>query len=158
MQKKHEYPARSFTGNNPKMSMDKKRALSRLELGATKEHPQKVGLEDTSLNPLTLFPGISFSLLFRVLLVSRIYRARMALFCRKNYGLDPNVLITLVAASEGSLQQGMLARSLGIHRNAMVFLVDKLELLRLIKRVRILTIGARGFSNALLKERISLRR
>jgi len=96
---------------------------------------ENTNIEDTSLNPLQLFPGISFSLLFRLLLVSRIYRRRMALFCRKNYDLEPNLLLVLTAASEGHLQQGALARTLGINKNAMVFLIDKLELLRLVKRV-----------------------
>ena len=59
----------------------------------------------------------------------------MALFCRKNYGLEPNLLLVLTAASEGHVQQGILARSLGINKNAMVFLVDDLRLQGLINRV-----------------------
>ena len=74
-------------------------------------------------------------MMFRFLVVSRIYRHRMALFCRKNYGLEPNLLFILMAASEGHVQQGILARSLGINKNAMVFLVDDLGLRGLIKRV-----------------------
>jgi len=59
----------------------------------------------------------------------------MALFCRKNYDLEPNLFLILLAASEGHLQQGILAKGLGINKNAMVFLIDKLELRHLIKRV-----------------------
>ncbi len=65
-------------------------------------------------------------MMFRFLVVSKIYRYRMALFCRKNYGLEPNLILILIAASEGHVQQGILARSLGINKNAMVFLVDDL--------------------------------
>jgi len=82
-----------------------------------------------------MFPGVSFSLMFRFLLVARIYGRRMALFCRKNYGLEPKLLLILTAASGGHLQQGRLAQILGINKNAMVFLIDNLELRRLIKRV-----------------------
>lgn len=91
--------------------------------------------ENTSLNPLKLFPGASFSVMFRFLWVSRIYRCRMALFCRQKYDLEPNLILILLAASESHLQQGMLARSLGINKNAMVFLIDNLQIRRLIKRV-----------------------
>ncbi len=59
----------------------------------------------------------------------------MAFFGRTNYGLEPNLLLILTAASEGHVQQGILARSLGINKNAMVFLVDDLALRGLIKRV-----------------------
>ncbi len=92
-------------------------------------------VENADLNALKLFPGVSFSLMFRFLVVSKALRRRMTLFCRKNSGLEPNLLLILSAASEGHLQQGVLASSLGINKNAMVFLIDKLELLRLIKRV-----------------------
>jgi len=99
------------------------------------EHPPRTNLEDTSLNPLKLFPGISFSMMFRFLWVSKIYRRRMALFCRKKYDLELNLILILLAASESHLQQGILASNLGINKNAMVFLIDNLEIRRLIKRV-----------------------
>jgi DNA-binding MarR family transcriptional regulator len=73
--------------------------------------------------------------MFRLLLASRICRRRMAQFCRKNYDLEPNLFLILLAASEGHLQQGILAKTLGIDKNAMVFLIDNLELRRLIRRV-----------------------
>lgn len=91
--------------------------------------------ETASLNPLKLFPGVSFSMMFRFLWVSRIYRRRMKLFCQKQYDLEPNLLLILLAASENHLQQGLLARSLGINKNAIVFLIDNLEIRGLIKRV-----------------------
>lgn len=106
-----------------------------LEEGADKKFIEHTNAKNTSVSPLKLSPGVSFSVMFRLLLVSRICRRRMALFCRKNYGLEPNLFLILLAASEGHLQQGILARSLGINKNAMVFLVDKLELRGLIKRV-----------------------
>ena len=99
------------------------------------EHEPRTNLENTSLNPLKLFPGISFSMMFRFLWVSRIYRRRMALFCEKKYDLELNLLLILLAASDSHLQQGILAGSLGINKNAMVFLIDNLEIRRLIKRV-----------------------
>ena len=105
------------------------------EEGADKDLVEYINAKNTSLSPLKLFPGVSFSVMFRFLLVSRICRRRIALFCRKNYGLEPNLFLILLGASEGHLQQGILARSLGINKNAMVFLVDKLELRGLIKRV-----------------------
>lgn len=92
-------------------------------------------IDDKSLSPLNLLPGVSFSVMFRLLLVSRICRRRAAAFLRKNYGLEPNLFLILLAASEGHLQQGMLAKGLGINKNTMVFLIDKLELRKLIKRV-----------------------
>lgn len=98
------------------------------------EYPPS-SLESTSSNPLALFPGARFSIMFRFLLVARVLRRRMALFCRKNYGLEPNLYLILLAASEGPLQQGILASSLGIHKNAMVSLIDILELRRFIRRV-----------------------
>ena len=88
-----------------------------------------------TLNPLKQLPGISFSLLFRFLLVAKIYPGRMTLFCRKSYGLETNLMFVLTAASADHFQQGVLAKSLGINENAMVFLVNKLQQLRLIKRV-----------------------
>lgn len=91
--------------------------------------------ENAPSSPLKLFPGVSFSMMFRFLCVSRIYRRRMALFCQKKYGLDPNLLLILLAASESHLQQGILARSLNINKNAMVFQITKLELQGLIKRI-----------------------
>ena len=106
-----------------------------LEGGVDKNCIEYANAKNTSLSPLKLFPGVSFSVMFRLLLVSRICRRRIALFCRKNYGLEPNLFLILLGASEGHLQQGILARSLGINKNAMVFLVDKLELRGLIKRV-----------------------
>jgi DNA-binding MarR family transcriptional regulator len=92
-------------------------------------------IDSASSDPLNLIPGLSFSVMFRLLLASKICRCRMAQFCRKNYGLEPNLFLILLAASEGHLQQGILAKSLGIDKNAMVFLIDKLELRRLIRRV-----------------------
>ena len=92
------------------------------------EHPPRTNLENTSLNALKLFPGISFSMMFRFLWVSRIYRRRMALFCGKKYDLELNLVLILLAASEGHVQQGILASSLGINKNAMVFLIDNLEI------------------------------
>ena len=92
-------------------------------------------LFEPSSNPLNLIPGLSFSVMFRLFLASKICRSRMAQFCRRNYGLEPNLFLILLAASEGHLQQGVLAGSLGIHKNAMVFLIDELELRRLIRRV-----------------------
>ena len=91
--------------------------------------------ENIRPGPLKLFPGVSFSMMFRFLWVSKIYRRRMKLFCQKNYDLDPNLILILIAASESHLQQGLLAKSLGINKNAMVFLIDNLEIRRLIKRV-----------------------
>jgi DNA-binding MarR family transcriptional regulator len=96
---------------------------------------EAASIDDASSNPLNLIPGLSFSVMFRLLLGSKICRSRMAQFCRKNYGLEPNLFLILLAASEGHLQQGILAKSLGIDKNAMVFLIDKLELRRLIRRV-----------------------
>ena len=87
------------------------------------------------LNPLKLLPGVSFSLMFRFLWVSRICRRRMKLFCQKQYNLEPNLLLILLAASESHMHQGLLATSLGINKNAMVFRIDKLEIRGLIKRV-----------------------
>jgi DNA-binding MarR family transcriptional regulator len=82
----------------------------------------------------------------------------MALFCRKNYGLEPNLYLILLAASEGHLQQGILARSLGIHKNAMVFMIDNLELRRLIKRVPNPDNRRERFVECTLKGHRSLRR
>jgi len=96
---------------------------------------ESADIDAASSSRLKLFPDVSSSLVSRFLLVSKICRRRMELFCRKNYGLEPNVFLILLAASEGHLQQGVLARSLGIDKNAMVFLIDNLELRRLIKRV-----------------------
>ena len=73
--------------------------------------------------------------MFRLLLAARICHHRMAQFCRKNYGLEPNLFLILLAASEGHMQQGILASTVGINKNAMVFLIDNLEARRLIRRV-----------------------
>lgn len=135
MQKKQEYLRRSLIGNEPKTRTDNKCSLCGLEEGALEKRNGSLSIEDTSSNPLAMFPGARFSIMFRFLLASRICRRRMALFCRKNYGLEPNLYLILLAASEGHLQQGMLASSLGINKNAMVFMIDKLELRGLIKRV-----------------------
>ena len=97
--------------------------------------PPRTNLENTSLNRLKLFPSISFSMMFRFLWVSRIYRRRMALFCGKKYDLELNLVLILLASSESHLQQGILASNLGINKNAMVFLIDNLEIRRLIKRI-----------------------
>ncbi len=97
--------------------------------------PPRTTPETKSLNPLKLFPGLSFSMMFRFLWVSRIYRRRMKQFCEKRYDLAPNLILILLAASENHMQQGLLAKSLGINKNAMVFLINNLELRGLIKRV-----------------------
>jgi DNA-binding MarR family transcriptional regulator len=99
------------------------------------ESPCYTDHEDPPLNPLKQLPSLSFSMMYRLLWVSRIYRCRMSAFCEKKYDLEPNLLLILLAASESHLQQGMLAKGLGINKNAMVFLVDNLEIRRLIKRV-----------------------
>jgi DNA-binding MarR family transcriptional regulator len=113
----------------------KDKATRNWELPACMRSQESANIDDTSSNPLKLFPDARFSIMFRVLLVSRICHGRMALFCQKNYGFEPNLLLILLAASEGHLQQGVLASSLGIHKNAMVSLIDNLELRRLIRRV-----------------------
>ena len=59
----------------------------------------------------------------------------MKLFCEKQYDLEPNLILILLAASENHLQQGLLARSLGINKNAIVFLIDNLEIRGLLRRV-----------------------
>ncbi len=92
-------------------------------------------MDDAALNPLALLPGIGFSVMFRFLSAAKICHHRMAQFCRMNYGLEPNLFLILSAASEGHLQQGVLASTLGINKNAMVFLIDNLEARRLIRRV-----------------------
>lgn len=112
-----------------------KRGPGSFEGKSRKNRSGNANFEMTPPSSLKLFPGTSFSMMFRFLVVSKIYRYRMALFCRKNYGLEPNLLLILTAASEGHVQQGILARSLGINKNAMVFLVDDLGLRGLIKRV-----------------------
>lgn len=99
------------------------------------EHSRHTNTENPPLNPLKPLPSVSFSMMFRLLWVSRICRRRMALFCRKRFGLEPNLILILLAAGESRLQQGMLANSIGINKNAMVFLIDNLELRGLIKRV-----------------------
>jgi DNA-binding MarR family transcriptional regulator len=99
------------------------------------EHPPGTIAEIPPLNPLKLVPGVSFSLSFRLLSVSRICRRRIALFCRKNFDLEPNLILILLAAGESHLHQGILAKSLGIDKNAMVFQIDKLEVRGLIKRI-----------------------
>jgi DNA-binding MarR family transcriptional regulator len=133
VQKKQEFPPHSPIENRAKI--DNKRSLDSVEEGELKHRKEHLSIEGTSLNPLALFPGIGFSVRFRLLLVERICRRRMALFCRKNYGLESNLFLILLAASEGHLQQGILAGSLGINKNAMVFFIDNLEARRLIKRV-----------------------
>jgi DNA-binding MarR family transcriptional regulator len=99
------------------------------------EHSIHTTAENPPLNGAKALPGPSFSMLFRLLTVSRIYRCRMALLCRKEYDLEQNLILILLAASESHLQQGMLATSLGINKNAMVFLIDNLEIRGLIRRV-----------------------
>ena len=130
MQKELKHSPRSLS-SNPGI---KEQSFS-LEAGAYGDCNKNTNPENTSLNPLKRLPGVSFSMMYRFLLVSRICRRRMALFCRKNYGLETNLFLILLAASEGHLQQGILARGLGINKNAMVFLIDRLELRRLLKRV-----------------------
>ena len=92
-------------------------------------------MEVASVDSLALLPGVGFSVMFRFLSAAKICRRRMAQFCRKNYGLEPNLFLILAAASEGHLQQGVLASTLGINKNAMVFFIDNLEARRLIRRV-----------------------
>ncbi len=99
------------------------------------EHSRHANTENPPQSPLKLLPSVSFSMMFRLLWVSRISRRRMALFCRKRYGLEPNLVLILLAAGESHLQQGILAKSLGINKNAMVFLINNLEQRGLIKRV-----------------------
>lgn len=135
MQKKREDQRHSLIGNEPKIRIDNKRSLGALGEGALVNRKESLGIESTYLDPLALFPGARFSIMFRFLLVSRICRRRMVLFCRRNYGLEPNLFVILLAASEGHMQQGILAKSLGFNKNAMVFMIDKLELRGLIKRV-----------------------
>ena len=135
MQKKLEHSFPSLGGKVPGPKDGGQYGVGSFQEEAQKNCIENIDTRNTSLNPLRLFPGLSFSMMFRFLCVSRIYRRRMALFCQEKYGLEPNLLLVLVAASESHLQQGILAASLGIHKNAMVFLVDDLELRRLIKRV-----------------------
>jgi DNA-binding MarR family transcriptional regulator len=135
VQKHREHPRRNLEVDSPPTQQEGKRGASGFEAGSTKIPLENAVRETASLSPLKLFPGISFSMMFRFLVVSRIYRHRMALFCRKNYDLEPNLLLILTAASEGHVQQGILARSLGINKNAMVFLIDDLGLRGLIRRV-----------------------
>ena len=121
--------------------MAREEVMSAIDVGAEVTVQKNLGLtprtttEATSLNPLKVFPGISFSMMFRFLWVTRIYRRRMKLFCQKQYDLEPNLVLILLAASENHLQQGLLAKSLGINKNAIVFLIDNLEIRGLIKRV-----------------------
>lgn len=131
MQEKLELSFRNLIGNKPRM---RERSGS-LEEGADKTCIEYTNVGNASLSPLKALPGVSSSVMFRFLLVSRILRRRIAVFCQKNYGLEPNLFLILLAASEGHVQQGVLARSLGINKNAMVFLIDKLELRGLIKRI-----------------------
>lgn len=133
--KKLERPPRNLAVQSPRTQQPGKCRAGSLEEGSHKNLIENTDPGKTSLSPLRLFPGISFSMMFRFFVVSRIYRYRMALFCRKNYGLEPNLLLILTAASEGHVQQGILARSLGINKNAMVFLIDDLGSRGLIKRV-----------------------
>lgn len=90
---------------------------------------------DAPLNPIRLLPGVSFSLSFRLLCVWRICHQRMTLFCEENFDLGPNQVLILMAASEHHLHQGIMAKSLGIDKNAMVFQIDKLEVRGLITRI-----------------------
>lgn len=87
-------------------------------------------------SPIKPLPGASFSMMFRLLFVARICRQRVALFCRKNFDLEPNMVLILLAAGESHSHQGTLAKGLGIDKNAMVFQIDKLEVRGLIKRVQ----------------------
>jgi DNA-binding MarR family transcriptional regulator len=99
------------------------------------EHLPHANIEKPPSNPLKLLPGVSFPIMFRLLWVSRICRQRTTLFCRKNFDLEPNLILILLAAGECHLHQGILAKSLGIDQNAMVFQVDKLEVRGFIKRI-----------------------
>ena len=111
-QKRLEYLLRNLTSKIPGTRDDEQPLLRTREEGALKERIADTSIDKTVWSHLKLFPGASFSLPFRFLLVSRTYRRRMALFCQKNYGLEPSLLLILTAASEGHLQQGILARSL----------------------------------------------
>jgi DNA-binding MarR family transcriptional regulator len=135
VQKKLEYSSPSLGGKVPGSKDGGLYGVGRFQEEAHNNGIVNPSLENTSLNPLKLFPGASFSVMFRFLWVSRIYRCRMTLFCRQKYDLEPNLILILLAASETHLQQGMLARSLAINKNAMVFLIDNLQIRRLIKRV-----------------------
>ncbi len=82
----------------------------------------------------------------------------MVLSCRKRYDLEPNLLLILLAAGESHLQQGILAMSLGISKNTMVFLIDDLEQRGLIKRVANPDNRLRDLSNARLRASLLLRK
>ena len=135
MQRKLEHSSPSLGGKVPGPKDGGQRSVATFDEEVHQHGTENPHLENSSSNPLKLFPGASFSVMFRFLWVARIYRCRMALFCRQKYDLDPNLVLILLAASESHLQQGMLARSLGINKNAMVFLIDNLQIRRLIKRV-----------------------
>jgi DNA-binding MarR family transcriptional regulator len=126
---------RTLIGANRQTKDDEEKSSGSFKDRGHKTNVENTGIASTLSNPLKLFPGVSFSIMFRFLLVSRIYRGRVALLCRKNYGLQPKALLILLAASGGHFQQGVLARSLDINKNAMVFLIDNLELRHLVKRV-----------------------
>jgi DNA-binding MarR family transcriptional regulator len=112
-----------------------KRSNGSFERAAPNKVTGNGSMEEASVDRLALLPGVGFSVMFRFLSAAKICRHRMAQFCRKNYGLEPNLFLILSAASEGHLQQGILASTLGINKNAMVFLIDILEARRLIRRV-----------------------
>ena len=135
MRKELEHSSPSLGGKVPVPKYGGQYSSGSFQEEAHKNYIEGPNLENSSLNPLKLFPGASFSVMFRFLWVSRIYRCRMASFCRQKYDLEPNLVLILLAASETHLQQGMLARSLAINKNAMVFLIDNLQIRRLIKRV-----------------------
>lgn len=99
------------------------------------QHPLHAGAENLLLNPLNLLPGATFSMSFRMLCVARICRQRVTLFCHTNFDLEPHLVLILLAAGERHLHQGILAKSLGIDKNAIVFQIDKLEERGLIKRI-----------------------
>lgn len=99
------------------------------------EDPSHANIVKPPSNPLKLIPGVPFSMMFRLLWVSRICQQRTRLFCREKFDLEPNLILILLAAGECHLHQGTLAKSLGIGQNAMVFQVDKLEVRGFIKRI-----------------------
>jgi DNA-binding MarR family transcriptional regulator len=132
---KETYVSYQLITTEPGAKIEGKRSHSSFQRAALKNVTGNGSMEDASFNPLALFPGAGSCVMFRLLLAAKICRDRMAQFCRKNYGLEPNLFLILSAASEGHLQQGILASTLGINKNAMVFLIDNLEARRLIRRV-----------------------
>ena len=135
MPNKQAYASYSLIGNELGLKTESKRAFDSFEQATPKNGKRNVSIEDPPLHALPVFPGADSCMMFQLLSAAKVCRHRMAQFCQKNYGLEPNLFLILSAASEGHLQQGLLATSLGINKNAMVFLIDNLEVRRLIRRV-----------------------